>query len=259
MKSEKVSFPGAFGNRIAARLDRPEQASFPCAIFAHCFSCSKDMKSVNWISRMLAERGLGVLRFDFTGLGESEGEFAETNFSSNLADLLSAAEFLRSHYRGPEILIGHSLGGVAVLAAASQVAEVRMVATIAAPSTTRQLHHTLLSHNPQLRTEDKAEMVMGKYRVPITRQLLDDLLEHKVSDAIANLNRPLLVFHAPDDPSVDIAHAEQIFHLARQPKSFIALDGADHLLLRSPEDARYVADVLLAWARRYLALEVFGD
>jgi putative redox protein len=251
-RSERVRFEGAFGDQLAARVDLPTDRPMAIALFAHCFTCSKDLKPIVRISRALAERGIGVVRFDFTGIGESDGDFADTNFTSNLEDLVAAAGFVRREYDGPQLLIGHSLGGAAVLAAAHRVPEARLVATIAAPSDTSHLSETLLRHAPELETEGEAEVVLAGRRVRVRRQLVDDLDEQSMSERIAQLDRPLLLFHSPADKVLDIEHAHRIFELARHPKSLVSLEGADHLLLENREDAVFVADVLATWTRRYL-------
>jgi putative redox protein len=252
IKSERLTFPGATGDQLAARLDHGGEEPRAYALFAHCFTCSKDLKAVSRISRALVRRGIAVLRFDFTGLGESEGEFAETDFSSNLEDLLAAAETLRQKYRAPELLIGHSLGGAAVLVAASEVPEAVAVATLGAPSDTQHLRDTLLSSAPELADEAEAQVTLAGRSFRIRRQLLEDLDRHKVLPAVGELDRALLVCHSPVDEVVDVDHARRIFEAARHPKSYLSLGQADHLLLRDPEDARWIADMLAAWASRYL-------
>jgi putative redox protein len=251
MKSERVRFPGALGAELAARIDRPDAAARAWAVFAHCFTCSKDLKAANWISRALVERGFGVLRFDFTGIGESAGDFADTNFSSNLDDLVAATEFMSARSQPSRVLIGHSLGGAAVLAAAHRVPDAVAVATIAAPSTTAHLERSLLRITPELQDHDQARVRLGGREFTIKRQLLDDLQEHSLEAAVRKLDRALLVMHSPDDDVLSIEHAEKIFAMANQPKSFVALHGADHLLMRE-RDARYAADVLAVWAGSYL-------
>jgi alpha/beta superfamily hydrolase len=251
---QRIQFPGAFGNRIAARLDQPASGTLAYALFAHCFTCGKDLKAANWISRELVERRIAVLRFDFSGIGESEGEFADTNFSTNVQDLLAAADFLRTEYQAPQILIGHSLGGTAVLAAAPHIPECVAVATIAAPSDTRQLRDRLASQAPDLGERGEAVVDVMGHRVRIKPQMLADLEQHEVASLAASLNRALLIFHSPNDEVVPILHARRIFDAATHPKSFIALDGADHLLLARESDARFVAEMLATWAHRYLRL-----
>jgi putative redox protein len=252
-RHQRVKFPGSLGHPLAARLDLPAAEPVAYAVFAHCFTCTKDLKAVTWISRELVDRRIALLRFDFTGLGESGGDFAETNFTSNLADLIAAADFLRENHRAPQILIGHSLGGTAVLAAAAQIPEVVAVATIAAPSGTTHLREFLTRQTAELSPGESTEVdVMGR-PVRIKGQLLDDLQQHDIAADIVALNRPLLILHSPDDEVVSIEEARKIFTAARHPKSFVALDGADHLLIEHERDARYVAELIAAWASRYLA------
>jgi putative redox protein len=249
----QLTFPGAFGEQLAARLDMPaDQEPAAYALLAHCFTCSKDLKAINRISRALAHRGLGVLRFDFTGLGESEGDFADTNFSSNVDDLEAAARFLETHHAPPRLLIGHSLGGTAVLASGARLSNISAVATIGAPSDTEHIRQRLIAQTPELQNRGEAELHLAGRPFRIREQLLTDLAEHQVHQRIRQLNQPLLVFHSPVDEIVSIDHARRIFELARHPKSFVSLDDADHLLTRTA-DARYVAEVLAAWAGRYLS------
>ncbi len=254
-KTDRVRFEGALGEHLAARLELPEGEPRAFALFAHCFTCSKDLKAVVRISRALAERGVGVFRFDFTGLGESEGDFADTDFSSNLEDLVAAAGYLGERWGGPQILVGHSLGGAAVLAAAKRIPAARLVATLGAPSDTDHLRQTLLDRAPELAGEGEAaeaEVDLAGRRIRVRRQLLEDLARQNVREAIASLDRPLLIFHSPVDRVVGIDHARRIYEAARHPKSFVSLDGADHLLLERPGDARFVGEVLSAWASRYV-------
>jgi len=251
---DRVRFPGANGQPLAARIDRPSGAQPTAwALFAHCFTCSKDLKAARWLTRCLVQRGFGVMRFDFTGIGESEGDFADTNFTSNLDDLVAAADFLRDRYEAPRVLIGHSLGGAAVLAAAHRVPESVAVATIGAPSDTAHLGDKLVKMSPELESRGEAEILLGNHSYVVKKQLLDDLRSHTLQKAIEELDRALLVMHSPVDESVGIEHAAAIYKAARHPKSFVSLDDADHLLLRDPRDARYAADVLAAWATRYVA------
>lgn len=252
MRSEHLKFPGANGTMLAARMESPDTDPAAYALFAHCFTCSKDLKSAGWISRALVENGVAVLRFDFTGIGESEGDFADTDFSSNLDDLVAAADFLRREREAPRLLVGHSLGGAAVLAAAHRIPESRAVATIGAPSDTEHLRDTLIRLAPDLEARGEAEVDLGgAQRFRVRRQLLDDLSEDHLQEALANLRKPLLIFHSPVDELVGVDHARRIFLAARHPKSYLSLGMADHLLT-DQRDARYVADMLAAWARRYL-------
>jgi alpha-beta hydrolase superfamily lysophospholipase len=249
---ERVQFAGAFGNRIAARLDQPASGTLAYALFAHCFTCGKDSKAASWISRELVDRRIAVLRFDFSGVGESEGEFADTSFSTNVADLVAAAEFLRQGYRAPQVLIGHSLGGTAALAAAPRIPESVAVATIAAPSDTSHLRNVLASKAPEIMSRGQALVDVMGHHVRISRQMLADLEQQDGANLAAQLGRALLIFHSPADQVVSIEHARRLFEAAKHPKSFVALDGADHLLISRESDARYVAEILATWARRYL-------
>ena len=250
--STAVSFPGAHGAQLAARLDMPtgrEPSAY--VLFAHCFTCSKDTKATSLIAEALAEEGLATLRFDFTGLGGSEGEFANTNFSSNVADLVAAARWLEREYAAPALLVGHSLGGSAVLAAAAQIPSARAVATINAPSDPAHLGKLFAGREEEIRSQGSAEVDLAGRRFTIRREFLDDIAMQKIAQAVAGLRRALLVMHAPADSIVSVDHASAIFLAAKHPKSFVSLDTADHLLTRR-EDARYAATVLAAWATRYL-------
>lgn len=247
-----ATFTGSGGDLLAARLDLPDGEPLAFALFAHCFTCSKDLAAATRISRGLADRGFGVLRFDFTGLGSSEGEFANTDFSSNVADLVLAADWLRANHGAPAVLIGHSLGGAAVLAAAAQIPEAVAVATIGAPFD--PAHVTELFPDTvrnQLDHDGEADVQLAGRTFRVRKQLLDDLGAQNLTDAIRSLRRALLVFHSPTDEIVGVDNARQIFEAARHPRSFVSLDGADHLLTRRT-DAAYVADVLSSWAGRYL-------
>jgi putative redox protein len=252
MRGERLRFRGSQGSELVGRLERPAGEASAFVLLVHCFTCSKDLKALGWISRTLVERGLAVFRFDFTGLGESEGDFARTDFSSNLEDLALAGDFLRERYEAPRVLVGHSLGGAAVLAAAArEFPEAVAVATVGAPSDTEHLGRILLARAPELETAGEAEVSLGPGRFRIRRQLLEDLREQRMAEHVASLGRALLVLHSPVDEVVGIDHARRLFETARHPKSFVSLDGADHLLT-DPLDARYVAEVLAAWAGRYV-------
>jgi putative redox protein len=249
--SERITFAGHGGAQLAARLDRPAGPPRAFALFAHCFTCSKDIFAAARVSQALAERGFAVLRFDFTGLGASEGEFASTNFSSNVADLVAAAEFLRANHEAPRLLIGHSFGGAAVLAAAEAVPEAVGVATIAAPFDPAHVAHLLASSQAEIEASGEAEVILSGRRFTIRRQFLEDIAAQRSAERIARLRKALLIFHAPRDETVGIENAALIYNAAKHPKSFISLDDADHLLTRRA-DAAYVAEVLAAWAGRYL-------
>jgi len=254
---KEISFTGAFGDRLAASLELPPGRPHAYALFAHCFTCSKDVFAAKRISRALAGQGIAVLRFDFTGLGHSDGEFANTNFSSNVGDLVGAADFLREQYEAPRILIGHSLGGAAVLMAAARVPEAAAVATIGAPSDPAHVAHLLIDARQTLAEKGEAAVEIGGRTFRIRQQFLDDIAAQPMQDAIAGLRRALLVFHAPLDSVVSIDSAAHIFQAAKHPKSFVSLDDADHLLSRRA-DAFYVANVLAAWSGRYIAADDAG-
>jgi len=246
-----IRFPGADGVELAARLEPAQGTPRAYALFAHCFTCSKDSLAATRISRALADEGIAVLRFDFTGLGGSAGDFANTNFSSNIADLRAAADFLRSNYAAPKILVGHSLGGAAVLAAAAHIPEAVAVATIGAPYQPEHVRGLLQPAVAEIEAHGEAEVALAGRKFRIKKQFLDDISAHNLHDAIANLRKALIIFHSPRDTTVDIDNAAQIFLAARHPKSFVSLDDADHLMAKKA-DAAYVATVLAAWAGRYL-------
>src|SRR5580693_1318952 len=258
MKSELLRFPGTRGARLAGRLDQPDggpPAAY--ALFAHCFTCSKDLAAAGGICRELAARDIAVLRLDFTGIGESEGDLAATNFSTNLEDLLAAAEFLRRERQAPRLLVGHSLGGTAMLAVAPRIPEAAAVATLGAPSSTRHLRSKLIELAPELaddRLPGDAEVLFdlgGLHPVRLRRQLLEDLDREPLQEVLPRLHRALLLFHSPADNVVGVEHARRIFLAARHPKSFVSLGTADHLL-SDPRDAHFAGSVLAAWAERYL-------
>jgi len=246
-----VRFPGSLGTALAARLDLPPVKPAAFALFAHCFTCSKDTLAASRISAALTGRGIAVLRFDFTGLGGSEGDFANTNFSSNLADLVAAASWLREHHEAPRLVIGHSLGGAAVLAAAPQIPEATALATIGAPFEPAHVKHLLAPTLSEIETAGEATVELAGRTFRIKKQFLDDIVGRNSREAIGNLRKALLIFHSPRDTTVSIDNAAQIFAAAKHPKSFVSLDDADHLLTRK-EDASYVAAVLAAWASRYI-------
>lgn len=250
MHSERVEFKGASGQLLAARLETPDVRLRGQAVFAHCFTCGKDSVAAHRIGRALVRRGISVLRFDFTGLGESSGDFGNTNFSSNIADLVAAASHLRELGRAPGLMIGHSLGGAAVLAAAHQLPEVRAVATIGAPSDPAHVAG-LFPQPPPGQEQEAIQVELGGRQFRIGRQFLADAAEHQLLRGIAELGRPLLVLHSPVDEIVEIAHATRIFTAAAHPKSFVSLDRATHLLT-GKGDATYAAEVVAAWSTRYL-------
>lgn len=251
MKVERISFAGAAAQKLAARLDAPDEAPCAYALFAHCFTCGKDVFAASRIAQQLTAHGIATLRFDFTGLGASEGEFANTNFSSNVADLVAAAAHLRAAYRAPSFLIGHSLGGAAVLAAAGEIAECKAVVTINAPSDAKHVSGLFKDSVPKIDADGEAEVLLAGRRFRIKKQFLQDAAEQDLVAKIAQLRRALLVMHSPQDDTVDISNAARIFTAAKHPKSFLSLDHADHLLTRK-EDAIYAANLIAAWSVRYL-------
>lgn len=247
----RVEFPGAYGDSLSARLDLPAGTPRAYALFAHCFTCSKDFVASARVSRALAARGVAVLRFDFTGLGSSAGDFANTDFSSNVEDLVRAADYLRSEHEAPALLVGHSLGGAAVLAAAARIPEAAAVATIGAPAHPAHVKRLFAASEGEIESAGEAEVQLGGRRFRIRREFLRDLESAKLPDSVATLHKALLVLHSPFDEVVGIENASEIFSAARHPKSFVSLVRADHLLSK-PEDAAYVAEVLAAWATRFL-------
>ncbi|MEM9801991.1 MAG: bifunctional alpha/beta hydrolase/OsmC family protein [Planctomycetota bacterium] len=255
-RSEKVTFENADGETLAARLDLPaldENGGEPLAycIFAHCFTCSKDIHAASRIARTLASKGFGVLRFDFTGLGSSDGEFENTNFSSNVADLVHAAGFLADDHGPPQLLVGHSLGGAAVLAAARRIDTVEAVVTIGAPSDPGHVAENFSASIGEIESRGQADVTLAGRKFTIKKQFLDDLDEQSLGGEIGDLDAALLVMHAPLDDTVPISEARRIYESARGFKSFVTLATADHLLTKR-EDAEYAADVLAAWAKRYV-------
>jgi len=252
MKSERVSFLNTRDIRLAARLDLPSRHT-PKAfvLFAHCFTCSKEFKAAVNIGKTLARAGFGVLRFDFTGLGESEGEFSDTNLTSNIDDVMSAARFLEVHYTAPKILIGHSFGGIAMLKAARAIPSSVAVVTIATPSDPKHVLAHFGESRARIESEGSAEVQVLGHRVRIKRQFIDDIAEADVQANLRDLGKALLILHAPGDEVISIDHAAQLFAHARHPKSFVTLDSADHLL-SDRADAAYAGAVIATWASRYL-------
>jgi putative redox protein len=247
----KVEFPSQ-GQYLAGLLETPDQAIRAYVLFAHCFTCGKDVAAASRISRFLVQHGFAVFRFDFTGLGNSDGDFANTNFSSNTEDLLSAARFLEQEYEAPKLLIGHSLGGAAVLAMAAQLPKVKAVVTIGAPYEASHVIHNFDAHLDSIEQNGSAKVSLGTREFTIKKQFLDDL-RNQTTDHIKQLDKALLVLHSPIDLTVDISDAEKIYKAAKHPKSFVSLDTADHLLSKSA-DSEYVAQTISGWASRYIPI-----
>ncbi|MBK3664558.1 OsmC family protein [Bradyrhizobium diazoefficiens] len=251
MPTERFQFTGEGGHQLAAALELPDGEPAAYALFAHCFTCGKDTLAAKRISVALAARGIAVLRFDFTGLGSSEGEFANSTFSSNVADLVRAADHLRATRKAPSILIGHSLGGAAILAAAGKIPEAKAVVTIAAPSDPAHVTGLFGEHVDAIRAQGEVEVSLAGRSFRIKREFLDDIAEHELMKDVTGLHKALLVMQSPVDDTVGIDNATKIFVAAKHPKSFVSLDHADHLLTK-PADALYAADVIAAWASRYI-------
>ncbi|MBL4666114.1 MAG: alpha/beta fold hydrolase [Sneathiella sp.] len=246
-------FTSATGEQLAGRMDFPAVAPKAYALWAHCFSCTKDIFAASRVASGLTEQGIAVLRFDFTGLGASEGDFANTNFSSNVDDLVAAANFLRENYQAPKMLIGHSLGGSAILAAATQVPEAEAVCTIGAPADPAHVAHSFQNSRAEIEETGEAEVLLAGRPFRIKKQFLEDIEGQKLERHIATMKKALLVFHSPMDNVVGVENAATIFQAAKHPKSFVSLDTADHLLSKK-EDAAYVANIIAAWAARYINL-----
>lgn len=254
MKRDKVFFKNSNNERLAAYLDLPiDGKPHNFALFAHCFTCSKNLKAIGNISKALTQAGIGVLRFDFTGLGESEGDFSDTDFSGNVEDLEVAADFLKQNYRAPTLIIGHSLGGAAALLAASRIDFIKAVVTIGAPSEPEHVKHLFQDSLEEIERNGKANVLLEGRPFTIKKNFVDDLLNHTLLEKVKKLRKSLLIFHSPQDITVDIKNAENIYKAAFHPKSFVSLDGANHLLTNK-EDSRYVGKVIAEWTSRYLTV-----
>lgn len=250
-RGEKFSFPNARDEQLAGLLEMPAQTPRAYALFAHCFTCSKDIGAATRITRALAARGFAVLRFDFTGLGNSEGDFANTTFTSDVDGLVRAAAALRTTHAAPQLLIGHSLGGAAVLAAAGSIPEVRGAVTLAAPSDPAHVSHLFAGQLDKIEQDGQAQVNLAGRTFTITRQFVDDINAAKLRTQIGALRPALLILHSPQDEIVAIDHARHIYEAAHHPKSFVALDGTDHLITRK-QDAECAAEIIAAWANRYI-------
>ncbi|MDT0643237.1 alpha/beta fold hydrolase [Zunongwangia sp. F363] len=255
MRTTKVEFENKNGDKLSGYLEVPtNQKPHNFVLFAHCFTCNKNFFAPKIVSRNLAAQGFGVLRFDFTGLGESEGDFSETNFSGNIDDLIAAAKFLEQEYHAPSVLVGHSLGGAAVLMASEKIASVKAIATIAAPSTVSHVKGLLAEQLEKLQKDADAMVNIGGRSFKIKKQFLEDLQKHDLQQKLANLDKAVLIMHSPQDNIVEIRNAEELYRNLSHPKSFISLDGADHLL-GEKEDSSYTGKVIAAWAQRYITTE----
>ena len=252
MPSHRVYFESHSGIRLAGIVDQPTTEPRAFALFAHCFTCSKDLKVIVRISRGLAKHGFGVLRFDFTGLGDSHGEFSHSRFETNLDDIQSAADWLASEHHAPQLLIGHSLGGASMMASAGAIPSAKALVTVAAPSCTKHLARFLGSSNPNIEADGHGEVTIGGRTHLIRRELLDSLDGFDLKAAIEKIRIPHMVMHSPVDETLVFRHAEEIFAWTGGPKSFVTLEGADHLLVNQPEDVGYVADLIAAWSSRII-------
>lgn len=253
MPTERVSFKGHSGAQLAARLDLPTGPHLATALFAHCFTCGKDIAAARRISDRLAAEGIAVLRFDFTGLGHSAGEFASTSFSSNIEDLLAASAYLQARDMTPSLLIGHSLGGAAVLKAAADLPQVKAIATIGAPFDPAHVLENFAADLTRIQRHGKAKVCLNGRPFDISKSFIDDLCESQLDHVLPRLKPALLILHAPRDAIVSIDNAAKIFLAAKHPKSFLTLDEADHLI-SNPDDAEYVASAIATWSKRYLPL-----
>jgi len=252
MRRQKVTFLNQKNQELTGRLEFPvDQQPHNYVVFAHCFTCTKNLKAIKNIVQAMTGHGFAVLRFDFTGLGESEGEFSETNFSGNTEDLVSAANYLTEHYKAPSMLIGHSLGGAAVLIAAAEIPSINAVVTIGAPSDPVHVKNLIISSIAEIQAEGKATVNIGGQSFTIKKQFLDDLESNSLQKTVKQLRMPILIMHSPQDSTVGIKNAEEIYKAAHHPKSFVSLDGADHLLSES-KDSKYAGNLIAGWAERYL-------
>lgn len=254
MNVQKVSFKNNEGQNLSGRLELPlNQKAHNYVLFAHCFTCNKNLLAIKNISRSLTAVGFGVLRFDFTGLGESDGDFEDTNFSGNVEDLIAACEFLSDNYLSPSLIIGHSLGGAAAIFAAAKIDSVQAVATIGAPSNPNHVTNLLHEGLEEIEKNGLATLNLSGRNFTIKKQFIDDLQANSLPEVVKDLGKAILVLHSPQDMTVEIHNAEEIYHAARHPKSFVSLDGADHLLSRK-EDSVYTGKVIASWASRYISI-----
>lgn len=255
MKSTRFSFSNKDGFTLSAQMEWPaDQKPYGFSIFAHCFTCGKNLTTVRTITKALASRGYAVLSFDFTGLGQSDGEFADSNFSGNVEDVIAAAQFLEKEFSAPLLLIGHSLGGAAIIKAALQLPSVKAIATIAAPSQVSHVRKLFQSDLAKIESVGSAKVDLGGRSFLIKKQFVDDLINHTITQTLGELSKALLILHSPQDTVVNITNASELYQFAHHPKSFVSLDGADHLL-SNKTDAQYTGEVIAAWAQRYVQVQ----
>ena len=252
MPSHRVNFQNAAGTRLAGIVDLPTDAPRAFAVFAHCFTCTKDLKAIVRVSRGLAKHNIGVLRFDFTGLGDSQGDFSNSNFETNLADIQAAVAWMSQEHEAPQLLIGHSLGGAAMMKSTNSIASAKGIVTLAAPSDTKHLAKFLGGQNPKIQSEGVGDITIGGRTHTMRKQMLESLANNELKSAIEKITIPHLIFHSPVDETLDYRHAEEIFAWTGGPKSFVTLNGSDHLLVNQKEDVGYVADLIATWASRFL-------
>lgn len=251
MISKKITFKNADGKVLSARIELPDEEPIAYAVFAHCFTCNKNLTAVRMICKTLTEKKIAVLSFDFTGLGDSEGDFEHTNFSSNVEDLYSAAQFLTENHKAPSLLIGHSLGGAAVLFASVQMPYVKAIATIGAPSNPEHVSHLFHNDIDEIKESGKAIVSIGGRAFTINKQFIDDIQGRNIQRILGEYKNSILILHSPQDDTVGIENAAEIYKFSRHPKSFVSLNGADHLL-SDKRDAEYVGNIISTWAERYL-------
>lgn len=255
MNTTKVNFNNKNGEKLAARLELPpNQKPTQYALFAHCFTCNKNLAAVRNVTRTLALNGFGILRFDFTGLGESEGDFADTNFSSNIDDLIAAADFLTKNYSAPTLVIGHSLGGAAAIYAGAALSSIKAIATIGAPSQPQHVQHLFSEGIEAIQEKGSATVDLGGRTFVVKKQFIEDLQSTDLPSVVSKMHKPIIIFHSPQDSTVGIENAAEIYQAARHPKSFISLDGADHLL-SNKHDSKYTGDMIASWVKRYLSFQ----
>ncbi len=257
-KSQRVYFKNKKGVRLCGIIDRPDESPIAFGIFSHCFTCTKDLKAIVRISRRLATRGIAILRFDFTGLGDSKGNFSDSVFDDNIDDLRAAVDFLTSEHSAPGLFIGHSLGGGAMMASVTQYESIQAIATIASPSSTTHLADFLSKTNPAIMEDGAGEVTIGGRTYVLKKQLIDNLRSYDLPEKIRAIDVPHLIFHPPEDLTLPFWHAEKLFELTGGPKSVVSLDGADHLLVNHPADVDFVANTIALWFNRY-AIDVVSE